>query len=51
LQKAIDLNWVDYAKVVDGPYFAKFKTDPDFIAKVNSVRKKTQEMLEKARSF
>jgi len=49
LQKAIDLNWVDYAKILHGPYFAKFKTDPDFLRKVEYVKKKTESMLAKAR--
>ena len=51
LQKAIDLNWVDHAKILHGPYFAKFKTDPDFMEKVESVRKKTIAMREKAKSY
>jgi len=51
LQKAIDLNWVDYAKIVHGPYFVKFKTDPDFLEKVAYVRQRTEVMLAKARAY
>jgi TolB-like protein/cytochrome c-type biogenesis protein CcmH/NrfG len=51
LQKAIDLNWIDHAKIVHGPYFVKFRTDPDFMKKVEFVRKKTIEMREKAKSY
>jgi len=51
LQKAIDLNWIDHAKIVHGPYFVKFRTDPDFMEKVESVRKKTAAMREKAKSY
>ena len=50
LQKAIDLNWIDYAKIVHGPYFVKFKTDPDFIRKINYVRRKTTDMLAQAKT-
>ncbi|MEX1240472.1 MAG: hypothetical protein WEB30_12165 [Cyclobacteriaceae bacterium] len=51
LQKAIDLNWIDHAKIVHGPYFAKFKTDPDFLAIIDRVRQKTEAMRIKARAY
>jgi tetratricopeptide (TPR) repeat protein len=51
LQKAIDLNWIDYAKILYGPYFTKYKNDPDFINKVEMVRKKADSMLLKAKEY
>lgn len=51
LQKAIDLNWVDYAKILYGPYFTKYKNDSDFLKKVELVRKKTDAMLLKANEY
>ena len=48
LEKAIDLNWIDHAKIVHGPYFAKFKTDPDVLKILDRVREKTETMKAKA---
>jgi TolB-like protein/Tfp pilus assembly protein PilF len=44
LQKAIDRNWVDYAQIVYGPYFVRYHTDPEFMAKVKALEAKVQEM-------
>lgn len=51
LNKAITLHWVDYAKILHGPYFKKFRTDPDFLQRVQFVRKKTEIMLVKANAM
>lgn len=51
LQKAIDLNWIDHAKIVHGPYFAKFKTDPDLLKIIDRVREKTEAMRTKATEY
>lgn len=44
LQKAVDTKWVDYAKFNDGPFFKKYRTDPDFLIKVNYVEKRVETM-------
>ena len=51
LQKAIKLNWVDHAKVIHGPYFAKFKSDPDLIKIIDQVQAKTEAMRKKASDY
>jgi TolB-like protein len=51
LQKAIDLNWVDYAHILYGPYFVKYKTDPAFLEKVEFVRSKSDSMRQKAEEY
>ena len=51
LQKAIDLNWIDHAKIVHGPYFEKFRADPDVLKIVDQLRKKCETMRAKASSF
>lgn len=51
LQKAIELNWVDYAHVVHGPYFARYRTDPDFLKKIEYVRAKSDSMRRKAEEY
>lgn len=48
LDKAIEANWIDYAQVEYGPWFAKYRKDPDVVAKLNAVRKKTDVMRRKA---
>jgi tetratricopeptide (TPR) repeat protein len=50
LQKAIDLNWIDHAKVVHGPYFEKLRTDADVMKLINQVKEKTDAMRAKANS-
>ena len=32
LKKAMDANWIDYAQVQHGPWFVKYRNDPDVIA-------------------
>ena len=51
LQKAIDLNWIDHAKNFHGPYFAKFRTDPDLLKIIDHFRKKTEAMRIKASEY
>lgn len=48
LQKAIDLNWVDYSHFVNGPYFAKYRNDPAFLEKISAVKAKVASMRKKA---
>ncbi|MEJ1240489.1 tetratricopeptide repeat protein [Chryseolinea sp. T2] len=48
LQKAIDLNWVDHAKVIHGPYFQMFKDDPELVQMMTKIRAKTDSMRTKA---
>jgi len=50
LTKAIDSNWIDYAQLQYGPWFAKYRKDPDVISKVMLLAKKTEEMQQKAKS-
>jgi len=51
LQKAIDLNWIDYAHVVHGPYFSRYRNDPDFLSKVEIARAKSDSMRKKAEQY
>ncbi len=44
LQKAIDRNWVDYAQIVHGPYFVKYRTDREFLAKVKELKARSAKM-------
>ena len=51
LQKAIELNWIDHVKIVHGPYFEQFRTDPDVLKIVDQLRKKTETMRARASGF
>lgn len=46
LRKAIDMKWIDYAQVEHGPYFSKFRNDPDFKQVLSGVRQKVATMRE-----
>jgi hypothetical protein len=35
---------VDYAQIVYGPYFVRYHTDPEFMAKVKALEAKVQKM-------
>ena len=48
LQKAIDGNWVDHAKVTHGPYFRRFKDDPELMKMIAVVRSRTDSMRVRA---
>jgi hypothetical protein len=48
LTKAIEANWIDYAQVMHGPWFVKYRDDPEMIMKIDLLRKKTEEMRQKA---
>ncbi len=50
LQNAIEKKWIDYAQVEYGPYFVKFRADPDFQGKLSEVRKKVVAIREAALS-
>ena len=47
LQKAIDSNWVDIAKVKHGPFFEQYKSNANFISKLEQVEKKIDQMKSK----
>lgn len=51
LQKAVDMNWVDYNKFEYGPHFEKYRYDPDFRKIINGVRAKVDEMRKKAKQY
>lgn len=51
LQKAIDMNWIDYIKFEHGPYFTNYKTDPDFLNLISQIRTKTKTMLARAKAY
>ena len=51
LQKAIDLSWVDVAKVEKGPYFEKLKSDPELLKMMARLREKIEVMRQKATAF
>jgi TolB-like protein/Flp pilus assembly protein TadD len=48
LDKAIEANWIDYAQVQHGPWFVKYRNDPEVIAKVETLRRKSDVMRKKA---
>lgn len=50
LQTAINANWVDYAKFNDGPFFRKYRNDPDFLKKVSEVEKRVEAMRKVAQN-
>jgi len=47
LTKAVDANWIDYAQVQHGPWFVKYRNDPDLISLIESLRNKTAAMRQK----
>ncbi len=44
LKKAIEFKWIDYAKFVDGPWFVRYRNDPEFLAIIDGLRKKIEVM-------
>lgn len=44
LKRAIDMNWVDYVKFTHGPYFHRYKNDPEFLLLIDSLKRKVQTM-------
>lgn len=48
LSKAIDANWIDYAEFNNSPWFKQYRMDPEFVALVDTVKKKVQAMRRKA---
>jgi adenylate cyclase len=48
LSKAIAAHWMDYAQFENGPWFKEYRNDPAFVAIVDSVKKKAEEMRRKA---
>jgi TolB-like protein/Flp pilus assembly protein TadD len=48
LKKAIDANWIDYAQLQYGPWFIKYRGDPEVKAQIRMLTRKTGEMRKKA---
>ena len=48
LKKATEANWIDYAQIQHGPWFVKYRDDPDVIKLMDVLRKKTEAMRRKA---
>ena len=48
LKKAIDANWIDYAQLQHGPWFEKYRTDPEVMALIKMLTRKTEEMRKRA---
>lgn len=51
LKNAIDAKWIDYAQVEHGPWFSKYRNDPDFLALVELLRKKTEAIKKLAEAY
>jgi len=48
LRKAIDANWIDYAQLQHGPWFVKYRDDPEVVAQIKMLTRKTEEMRKRA---
>ncbi len=48
LKKAIDAKWIDYAQLQYGPWFSKYRSDPEVMARIKMLEGKTEEMRKKA---
>jgi TolB-like protein/Flp pilus assembly protein TadD len=48
LQKAISANWIDYAQLQHGPWFARYREDPEVVAQIKMLSRKTEEMRKMA---
>jgi TolB-like protein/Flp pilus assembly protein TadD len=48
LKKAIDANWIDYAQLQHGPWFIKYRGDPEVREHIKLLVKKTEEMRRRA---
>jgi TolB-like protein/Flp pilus assembly protein TadD len=48
LKKAIDANWIDYAQLEHGPWFARYRNDPEVISQIKMLTRKTEEMRKRA---
>lgn len=48
LKKAIEANWIDYAQLQHGPWFAKYRGDPEVRDQIKLLSRKTEEMRKKA---
>lgn len=44
LKRAIELKWVDYTRFYNGPYFYRYKNDPEFVALMEQVKEKVRTM-------
>ena len=48
MQKAVDVNWVEYGLLGINPWFNNIKPDPRFKQMINTVKKEVAEMQKKA---
>ena len=48
LKKAIDANWIDYAQLQHGPWFVRYRKDPDILAQIKMLSRRTEEMRKRA---
>jgi tetratricopeptide (TPR) repeat protein len=48
IDKAIAMNWVDYAQLTHGPLFMSMRNHPELIKRVKQLSNKMQEMKQKA---
>lgn len=44
LKRAVDMQWIDYAKFYHGPHFKRYQNDPEFLALMERVKSKVQAM-------
>jgi TolB-like protein/Flp pilus assembly protein TadD len=51
LRKAINANWIDYNQLQYGPWFAKYRNDPEVKTQIKILAGKTEEMRKKAESL
>jgi len=47
LKKAIDANWIDYTQIQHGPWFVKYREDPEVKEQIKMLSEKTEEMRKK----
>lgn len=45
LKQAIAMNWIDYAKFTHGPYFVRYKNDPEFLTLIDQLKSSAKTML------
>jgi len=51
LKQAVKMNWIDYAKFLHGPYFVRYKNDPEFLHVINQVQERVKEMRTMASEY
>lgn len=51
IQKAIDINWVDYSLVESSPWFESIHNEPRFKQMINTVKKEVEKMRLKSQQY